>query len=80
MTVNRQFWGLSAWWVRVLIGFVFVWGLLVFLFASKLGSSLANSDAPESLTMTRLNEAMNYLEHSKQRNAEIRKLIDELLK
>lgn len=76
MTVIRQFLGLST-WVRILIIFVFFWGLLVFIFASKLNAPLSSDSG---YTMKRLNQAISYLEHSKQKNSELKELIDELLR
>lgn len=68
--------GLST-WVRVLVLFVFLWGLLVFIFASKLSSPLASESG---YTMKRLNFALSYMEQSKQRNIELKELIDEFLR
>lgn len=73
MSVARQLGG----WVRVLIVFVFLWGLLLFLFASKLNSPAA--DSGNTITI-RLNQAFNYLEQSKQKNFELKELISELLR
>lgn len=78
MSAVRQFWGLSS-WLRVLVGFIFLWGLLVFVFVSKLGTATGDARAQQH-TLSRLNEAITYLEDSKQKNAELRVLIDDLLK
>lgn len=81
MTVLRQLMGLST-WVRVLVIFAFLWGILVLIFASKLntpnGSSSALSDP--DYTNRRLNQAIEYLEQSRKRNAELKQLIDEYLR
>lgn len=75
MSVVRQ---LGGTWLRALIVFVFLWGLLVFVFASKLNSPAA-TDSGNTIT-TRLNQAFNYLEQSKQKNYELKELISELLR
>lgn len=75
MSLLRQFLALST-WVRVLIAFVFVWGALVFLFASKLNMPQSTDGGN---AMKRLNQALAYLEHNKESNAEMRRLIEELL-
>lgn len=81
MTFLRQLMGLST-WVRVLVIFAFLWGILVLIFASKLntptGSSAALNDA--EYTNRRLNQAIEYLEQSRKRNAELKQLIDEYLR
>lgn len=78
MSVLRQVLGLSP-WVRALVIFVLVWGILVLIFASKLnGPSGALSN--EDYTNHRLNQAIEYLEESKRRNAELKQLIDEFLR
>lgn len=59
--------------------FVFLWGLLVLLFASKLNAP-NGSVADTEYTMKRLNQAINYLEQSKKRNEELKLLIDEYLR
>lgn len=77
MTFIRQISGLSV-WVRILVGFVFLWGLLVLLFASKLNAP--NTIVGETeYTVKRLNQVMSYLEESKKRNDELKQLIDEYL-
>lgn len=77
MTFLRQISGLSL-WVRILVLFVFLWGLLVLLFASKLNSPNAIVGETE-YTIKRLNQVMSYLEQSKKRNDELKQLIDEYL-
>lgn len=77
MSMLRHFMALST-WVRVLVAFLFVWGLLVFIFASKLNAPLLPADSAGH-ALQRLNQAVAYLEQSKQKNAELRELIDELL-
>lgn len=79
MSVVRQILALST-WARVLVIFVLLWGLLVLIFASKLNT-------PNSLTASnddtffehRLNQAIEFLEESKRRNIELKRLIDNLL-
>lgn len=78
MSYLRQFNGLSV-WVRILVLFVFLWGLLVLLFASKLNTPTPSSSGNE-YTMKRLNQVVNYLEQSKIRNDELKLLIDAYLK
>lgn len=66
-------------WMRILVIFIFFWGLLVLLFASKLNApptSMGNND----VAMKRLNQVVHYLEQSKKRNDELKLLIDEYLK
>lgn len=81
MTFIRQLMGLST-WVRVLVIFAFLWGILVLIFASKLnapnaaGSALGDADH----TNRRLNQAIEYLEQSRKRNAELKQLIDDYLR
>lgn len=72
MSVLRQ---LGGAWLRVLIVFVFLWGLLIvqFLFNSPA------ADSGNTITI-RLNQAFNYLEQSKQKNYELKELISELLR
>lgn len=77
MTFLRQISGLNV-WARILVVFVFFWGLLVLLFASKLNTP--NTIVGESeYTIKRLNQVMTYLEESKKRNDELKQLIDEYL-
>lgn len=71
MSVARQ---LGSAWLRVLVVFVFLWGLLMFVFASKLNAPAIQYDT------VRLNQAFNYLEQSKQKNYELKELISELLR
>lgn len=81
MTVLRQVMGLSK-WARILVVFVFLWGILVLIFASKLntpyGSDQSISDA--EYTNKRLNQAIDYLEQSRKRNDKLKQLIDEYLR
>lgn len=72
----RQFNVLSP-WLRGLIAFCFIWGVLVFIFASKLNMPQPSDSAHNAIQ--RLNQAIAYLEQSKQKNAELRDLINELL-
>lgn len=73
--ILRQLMGLNT-WVRVLIAFISVWVILVMVFYSKLntGSASESEDA-----IRRLNQALTYLEKSKQVDQELRGLIDEYL-
>lgn len=79
MSVLRQLLGLSS-WVRALVLFVLLWGLLVLIFASKLNGPNGSSLASEEYTNHRLNQAIDYLEESKRRNIELKLLIDEFLR
>lgn len=63
-------------WVRVLIAFISVWVILVLVFYSKLNTGNA-SDSDDAIR--RLNQALTYLEKSKQVDQELRGLIDEYL-
>lgn len=78
MSYLRQLTG-SSMWVRFLVMFVFVWGLLVLLFASKLNTPTSSNGTSE-YAMKRLNQVANFLEQSKKRNDELKLLIDEYLK
>ncbi|XP_031629119.1 alpha-(1,6)-fucosyltransferase [Contarinia nasturtii] len=78
MSVLRQVLGLSA-WIRALVIFVLLWGLLVLIFASKLSGPNASSLSNEDYTNHRLNQAIEFLEESKRRNSELKQLIDEFL-
>lgn len=78
MSVLRQFNGLSV-WIRILVIFVFLWGLLVLLFASKLNAPNGTVGETE-YTLKRLNQVTNYLEQSKKRNDELKQLLDEYLR
>lgn len=77
MSMARQFLALSP-WIRALIVFVMMWGMVLFMFASKLGVQPTNDTA--TATAKRLNQAIEYLEQSKQKNDELRQLIDDLLR
>lgn len=79
MSVLRQVLGLSA-WVRALVIFVLLWGLLVLIFASKLSGPNTSSLSNEDYTNHRLNQAIEFLEESKRRNSELKQLIDEFLR
>lgn len=63
-------------WVRVLIAFISVWVILVLIFYSKLNTGGAN-DTEDAFR--RLNQALSYLEKSKQVDQELRTLIDEYI-
>lgn len=74
--MTRQFMALSP-WIRALIVFVVMWGMLLFVFASKLN---VHSPSDSGTTVKRLNQAIEYLEQSKHKNDELRQLIDDLLR
>lgn len=76
MSMTRQFMALSP-WIRALIVFVVMWGMLLFVFASKLN---VHSPNDSGTTVKRLNQAIEYLEQSKHKNDELRQLIDDLLR
>lgn len=73
--ILRQLMGLNT-WVRVLIAFISVWVILVLVFYSKLNTGGA-SESEDAIR--RLNQALTYLEKSKQVDQELRGLIDEYL-
>lgn len=73
MTCLRQFLGLNV-WIRVLIIFALLWGLTAFIFISKLNNNEID------ITYKRINKAISYLEQSKQKQEELKSLIDEYLK
>lgn len=75
MSLVRQFLGLST-WIRALIIFVLLWGFLVYIFASKLNVPPASE---QDNTVRRINQALEMLEHTKQKNEELRQLIDDFL-
>lgn len=79
MSVLRQVLGLSA-WIRALVIFVLLWGLLVLIFASKLNGPNTSALSNEDYTNHRLNQAIEFLEESKRRNSELKQLIDEYLR
>lgn len=79
MSVLRQVLGLSA-WIRALVIFVLLWGLLVLIFASKLNGPNSSALSNEDYTNHRLNQAIEFLEESKRRNSELKQLIDEFLR
>lgn len=80
MSMLRQALGFSS-WVRALVIFVLLWGILVLIFASKLNGPMGNTlIVNEEYTNHRLNQAIDYLEESKQRNIELKQLIDEFLR
>lgn len=75
MSVLRQFLALNT-WIRVLILFVLVWGCIMYIFASKLNTP---NISEQDNTMRRLNQAMQILEQSKQKNNELKVLIDDFM-
>lgn len=79
MSMLRQVLGLSA-WIRALVIFVLLWGLLVLIFASKLNGPNLSALSNEDYANHRLNQAIEYLEESKRRNAELKQLIDNFLR
>lgn len=72
----RQFMSLNP-WIRALIVFVAMWGMLLFVFASKLN---ANPSSDTNSIVKRLNQAIEFLEESKHKNDELRQLVDDLLR
>lgn len=78
MTFLRTFLNLNK-WIRILILFILIWGLTVFIFIIKLQPQMTSEISDEN-TMKRLNQAISYLEQSRQRNSDIKELINELLK
>lgn len=69
-------------WTKVLVIFAFLWGVLVFVFASKLNTS-GNQSALQldaEYTKRRLEQAFEYLEQSRKRNAELKQLISVYIK
>lgn len=79
MSVLRQVLGLSA-WVRALVIFILLWGLLVLIFASKLNGPNHSALSYDDYTNQRLNEAIEYLEETKRRNSEFKQMIDTFLR
>lgn len=75
MAMLRQFNALNP-WLRGLIAFCIIWGLLVVIFVSKLNMPQPTDSAN---AIRRLNLAIAYLEQTQQRNAELSDLITELL-
>ncbi|XP_023306207.2 alpha-(1,6)-fucosyltransferase [Lucilia cuprina] len=77
MSLLRQFFGTSSnSWVRALIIFCLAWALLVYVFVTKLNTP--NTVEPD-VSSRRINQALQMLEASKQRNAELQQMIDTLL-
>lgn len=79
MSVLRQVLGLSA-WVRALVIFILLWGLLVLIFASKLSGPNHSAQSYDDYTNHRLNEAIEFLEETKRRNSEFKQLIETFLR
>ncbi|XP_068159454.1 alpha-(1,6)-fucosyltransferase [Drosophila tropicalis] len=81
MLLVRQLFGSSAnSWARALIFFVLAWVVLVYVFVTKLTNSqnqLATSE--NEINARRINHALQLLEQTKQRNEELKLLIDELM-
>uniref|UniRef100_A0A1I8NTE8 Alpha-(1,6)-fucosyltransferase n=1 Tax=Stomoxys calcitrans TaxID=35570 RepID=A0A1I8NTE8_STOCA len=78
MSVLRQFVGTSSnTWVRALIIFCLAWAVLVYIFVAKLNP--ANTDESDSIS-NRINQALQLLEASRQRNQELQETIDTILK
>lgn len=76
MTFLRQVMGVNT-WVRVLLVFVFFWGILIFLFVSKLNTQnvVKTDDA-----VRRLNDAIANLDYTKKIYADLRSILDEYLR
>ncbi|XP_030380911.1 alpha-(1,6)-fucosyltransferase [Scaptodrosophila lebanonensis] len=81
MLLVRQLFGTSAnSWARALILFVLAWVVLVYVFVLKLTNTQGQSAAVENdINARRINQALQLLEHTKQRNEELKLLIDELM-
>lgn len=81
MAFLRQLNGMST-WTRILLIFAFLWGILVFIFASKLNASNDRSASAidSEYVNRRLNQAIDYLEQSRKRNAELKSLIEVYLR
>lgn len=81
MSVVRQLMGSNT-WTRVLGIFALLWCILVLIFVSKLNTTSGNSSAltDTEYTNRRLNQAIEYLEQSRKRNAELKKLIEDYLR
>ena len=74
----RQFFGTSSnSWVRALIIFCLAWAFLVYVFVTKLNPQ--NPVEPDA-SLKRINQALQLLDASKQRNQELQQMIDTLLK
>lgn len=77
MSLLRQFFGsTSNSWIRALVIFVLTWALLVYVFVNKLNTQ-PNADI-DTITAKRINQALQLLEYSKQRNEELRQMIEKL--
>nr|CAH25854.1 alpha 1,6 fucosyltransferase [Drosophila yakuba] len=81
MLLVRQLFGASAnSWARALIIFVLAWIGLVYVFVVKLTNTQGQQAAGESeLNARRISQALQMLEHTRQRNEELKQLIDELM-
>ncbi|XP_043065884.1 alpha-(1,6)-fucosyltransferase-like [Drosophila bipectinata] len=81
MLLVRQLFGASAnSWARALLFFVLAWVALVYVFVVKLTNTQGQQAAGESeLNAKRINQALQMLEHTRQRNEELKQLIDELM-
>lgn len=78
MSLLRQFFGTSSnTWVRALIIFCLAWAFLVYIFVTKLNPP--STEEPDN-TSKRINQALQLLEASRQRNQELQEMIDTLLK
>ena len=81
MSLMRQFFGTSSnSWIRALILFVLVWAFLVYVFVSKLNTQSAIANSEPDVTAKRINQALMLLEYSKQRNEELKAMIENLLR
>ncbi|XP_017138193.1 alpha-(1,6)-fucosyltransferase [Drosophila miranda] len=81
MLLVRQLFGASAnSWVRALVIFVLAWVALVYVFVVKLTSTQGQQATGENeISARRITQALQLLEHTKQRNEELKQLIDELM-
>lgn len=79
MSVVNQVSSLNP-WDRVLVIFVFFWGISILIFTLKLNiSNSLTASNDDAFFEHRLNQAIEFLKESKRRNMELKRLIDNLL-
>lgn len=79
MSVVNQVLSLNP-WDRVLVIFVFFWGISILIFTLKLNiSNSLTASNDDTFFEHRMNQAIEFLKESKQRNMELKRLIDNLL-
>lgn len=78
MSFLRQFVSLNK-WTKFFVGFLFVWSIAAFLFATKLNSPVSNSNNLE-LQSKRINRAIAYIDQSRQQNDKLRELLDQFIR